>query len=170
MEKEVVKYRLREEIYNKNASPQPPFSGILPILRNYLSTADYNDIIDNNIDAVRFNKLVGRAANSGINPAIETWAENHNKKMFGNNPYVYIWTPGYCPYVSFKDLFMADHSGSEYRHVYPGTSEYSRIMAERRDAEKKTCREYRQHLEEFNRNLLHNIEASRKAGGNEINT
>ena len=168
-EKEVVKYRLREEIHNKNGLSQPPFRGILPILHKYLSTTDYNDIIDNDIDVARFNKLAGRAANSGINPAIETWAENHNKKMFGNNPYVYTWTPGYCPYVSFKDLFMADHSGSEYRHVYPGTPEHSRIMAERRDAEKKTGREYRRQLEEFNRNLLHNIEASRKAGEYEIN-
>ena len=168
-EAEVVKYRLREEICNKNGLSRPPFRGILPILHNYLSTADYNDIIDNDIDLVRFNKLVNKSVDSGINPAIETWAENHNKKMFGDNPYVYTWTPGYCPYISFKDLFMADHGGSTYRYVYPGTPEYSRIMAERRDAEKKTGREYRWQLEEFNRSLLHNIEASCKAGEYEIN-
>ena len=54
------------------------------------------------------------------------------------NSYIYTWTPGYCPYVSFKDLFITDDCGSEHRYVYPGTPEYSRIMVERRDAEKKT--------------------------------
>ena len=42
-------------------------------------------------------------------------------------------------------------------------------MAERRDAEKKTGRECRRQLEEFNRSLIYNIETSRKAGEYEIN-
>lgn len=65
----------------------------------------------------------------------------------------------------------AEHRYKEYapyqrcrlKAANPATPEYSRIMAERRDTEKKTGHEYRQRLEEFNRNLLHNIEASRKA-------
>lgn len=169
VEKEIVKYRLHEEIYNENRWCQTPFYGILSVLRKYFSTTDYNDIINNGIDAVKFNKLVDRSMNSGINSAIEKWARKHNKELCENNPHAYRGTRGWCPYDSFKDLFVADYSESIYRYIYPGTAEYSRITAEQNDATNKARREYKQQNEEFISGLLHNIETDRKAKEDEIN-
>ena len=136
---------------------------ILPILRRYFSVTDYNDIIGGNIYQDRFDKLVENSTYSGINIAIDMFARKYNNRLQENNPRAYKYRHDWCYYCYFKDLFDKDYSESIYRYIYPGTPEYDRIMAERRDARRKAIREYKRENEEYLSNLLGSIDADRKA-------
>jgi len=169
VEKEVVKYHLDDKIYSKNWCTPTPFHMILSILSHYLSVTDYNDILDGGISKEKFDRLVQSSMHSGINYAIDKFARNHNKELGKNNPRFYMGSPGYCRYDCFNDLFVADYSESVYRYIYPGTPEYSQIVAERNDASNKARREYKKQMDDYRAGLLHNIEANRKAKEDEIN-
>lgn len=169
IEKEVVKYHLDDKIHSKNWCTSTPFHMILSILSHYLSVTDYNDILDGGISKEKFDRLVQSSMYSGINYAIDKFARNHNKELSKNNPRFYMGSPRYCRYDCFKDLFVADYSESVYRYIYPGSPEYSQIVAERNDASNKARREYKKQMDEYRTGLLHNIEADRKAREEEIN-
>ena len=168
VEKEIIRYRIKSEIYNSDWWTTP-FAGIMQILRRYLSTSDYRAIVAGSISSETFERLVNSSMYSGINWTIDKFAHKHNQKLLESNPYAYRNNPDWCDYNCFKDLFDADYSGSIYRYIYPGTPEFARYEAERRDAERKNRREYLKQKEEYTASLLHNIEADRKAREAELN-
>lgn len=164
----VVTYTLCDDIYDSatHIFYSKKFSGILWILRKYLSRNDYQTILEGNLDETSFRRLKKSAEFSGLNGALYNYCDRNNQEI----PYK-GWKVGYqyCHYTTFESLFRKDYSKSTYKYIYPGSSEYSRYMAEQQKATKKAHREYKYALDDFNSNLIRNIEAKRKAKDEMIN-
>lgn len=170
VEKEVVKYHLKREIYNKDFWASTPFYMILPILRRYFSTSDYHEILAGGITQDKFNRMKESAIYSGLDYTIDRFKHKHNTRLLENNPHAYRGFSNWCHYNCFADLFDADYSESVCRYVYPGTPEYARIIAEQNDADRKARREHNQRKDEYLSSLLHNIEADRKTREDALNS
>lgn len=167
-ENEVITYNLHKDIYDPETDPYHTrkHGKILWILQKYLSNHDYQTILDGNLDELAFQRFKKSANFIGLNIALWRYCEQYNKEA----PYKF-WKTGfqYCHYTDFESLFYKDYSKSTYKYLYPGTVEYTRYMAEKQKANKKAHREYKYALDDFNSNLLRNIEAKRKAEDEKIN-